>query len=71
MLKFVFTFDYQGHIYITNELLRALGFAGRPLSYSPIYCLRSGRQPSPLPSLQIESVDDTHVSWNVWRESNR
>jgi hypothetical protein len=61
---------YQGLIYVTDELPRVLGFAGRPFSNSSIYCLRSGRQPSPIPSLKIESVDDTHVSRNVWRESD-
>jgi hypothetical protein len=55
---------------MTDELSCVLGFAGRPFPDSPIYCLRPGRQPSPIPSLKIESVDDTHISRNVWRESN-
>jgi protein transport protein SEC23 len=59
---------YQSLIYIANEF--ASGFAGRPFPYSSVYCLRSGWQPSPIPSFKIESVDDTHVSRNVWRESN-
>src|SRR3984957_3166354 len=41
---------YQGLIYMTNELPRVLGFAGGSFPHSPIYCLRSGRQPSPIPS---------------------
>ncbi len=61
---------YQSLIYMTNELPRVTGFAGGPFPYSPIYCLRSGRQPSPIPPFKIESFDDTHVCWNVWRKSN-
>lgn len=61
---------YQCLIYMTNELPRMSGFAGRPFPYSSVYCLRSGRQPSPIPPFKTESVDDAHVSWNVWRESN-
>jgi protein transport protein SEC23 len=61
---------YQGLIDMTNELLHLLGFAGGPFPHSPIHCLRSRWQPSPIPSLKIESVDDAHVSWDVWRESN-
>ena len=68
MPKFVFNLDIIRVLLMTEP--RVLGFTGGPFPYSPIYCLRSGRQPGPISSLKIESVDDAHVSWNVWRESN-
>ena len=37
---------FRGLIYMTNELSLVPGFAGRPFPYSPIYRLRSRRQPS-------------------------
>lgn len=59
---------YQGLIDKANEF--PSGFVGRPFPDSSVYCLRSGWQPSPIPPFKTESVDDTHVSRNVWRESN-